>query len=83
MTQPDNTVEAAENHELKVFVDEKSYTFDDADTTGLGIKKKADIPDNYSLYLRQHGSNEPIGDDEPVTLKDGEHFISRPPSNVS
>jgi hypothetical protein len=38
---------------------------------------------DYSLYLRRPGGNEPISDCERVELRDGEHFFSRPPSNVS
>jgi hypothetical protein len=35
------------------------------------------------LYVRREGENEPIRDDEEVHLHEGEHFFSRPPSNVS
>jgi hypothetical protein len=27
------------------------------------------------------GGNEPIGDDDSVQLRDGDHFFARPPSN--
>lgn len=83
MSQPEPAIEITEKRAVKVFIDDKAYTFGDDDTTGLAIKQKAGIPDNYSLYRREHGVNEPIADDEPVELKDGDHFFSRPPSNVS
>jgi hypothetical protein len=51
--------------------------------TGLEIKEKAGIPADYSLYRRMPGDNEPISNEETVDLHDGEHFFSRPPSNVS
>jgi hypothetical protein len=70
-------------HGVKVVIDGQHYTFADDDVTGNQIKKKAGIPDSYSLYRRVHGENEPIADDEPVELHDGDHFFSRPPSNVS
>jgi len=68
---------------VEVFIDDKSYRFETHETTGRQIKEKAHIPDNYSVYLRREGSNEPIADDERVELHNGEHFFSRPPSNVS
>ncbi len=76
-------VEAPERRDVNVFIDDKKYVFEQDDVTGLQIKQKAGIPDDYSLYLRKPGGNEPIRDDEPVELRDGEHFFSRPPSNVS
>lgn len=68
---------------VEVFIDGKPYHFESHDVTARQIKAKAGIPDNYSLYLRREGSNEPIADDEKVELHHGEHFFSRPPSNVS
>jgi hypothetical protein len=84
MAERETTVaEVADHRGIKVFIDDKSYVFADDDVTGRDIKAKAGIPESYSLYLRRHGSNEPIRDDEVVELKEGEHFFSRPPSNVS
>jgi hypothetical protein len=68
---------------VRVFIDGKPYDFETHDTTGKKIKEKAGIADDYSLYLRREGGNEPIRDDEEVHLHEGEHFFSRPPSNVS
>ena len=77
------TEEKKDHGEIVVFIDGKLFQFESDDVTGRQIKEKAQIPDNYSLYLRQEGSNEPIADDERVELHHGEHFFSRPPSNVS
>jgi mannose-6-phosphate isomerase class I len=79
----EHLVATAEPRGVEVFVDGKAFRFESDDVTGRQIKEKAQIPDNYSLYLRQEGSNEPIADDERVELHHGEHFFSRPPSNVS
>jgi hypothetical protein len=68
---------------VRVFIDGKPYDFETQHTTGKKIKEKAGIADDYSLYLRREGGNEPIRDDEEVHLHEGEHFFSRPPSNVS
>ena len=77
------TEEKKDHREMVVFINGRPYHFESDDVTGLQIKEQADIPDNYSLYLRREGSNEPIADDERVELHHGEHFFSRPPSNVS
>lgn len=77
------TEEKKDHGEIVVFIDGKQYHFESDDATGRQIKEKAEIPDNYSLYLRREGSNEPIADDERIELHHGEHFFSRPPSNVS
>lgn len=68
---------------IEIFVNDKKVSFDTNTATGAQIKAKAEVPSNYSLYLRSRGSNEPIGDGEEVELKDGQHFFTRPPSNVS
>ena len=84
MTQPavPTTAQATER-DVHVVIDEKPYVFETHDVTGLQIKATAGIPENYSLYRREHGANEPISNDESVELKQGDHFFSRPPSNVS
>ena len=68
---------------VRVFVNDKPYDFVSDDVTGQEIRARAGIPDGYSLYRRGHGSNEPISDSEQVELHNGDHFFSRPPSNVS
>jgi len=68
---------------VEVVINDKPYRFDHDVVTGRQIKQKASIPDADSLYLRRPGGNEPIADNEEVTLRDGDVFFSRPPSNVS
>jgi Multiubiquitin len=69
--------------EVTVSIDGKPYTFADRRVTGRQLKQAANIPENYSLYLRRHAGNEPIRDDEVVELDRDDQFFSRPPSNVS
>ena len=83
MSQSDAPTAQATKRDLHVVIDDKPYVFETADVTGLQIKMTAGIPVNYSLYRREHGANEPISNDEHVELKEGDHFFSRPPSNVS
>jgi hypothetical protein len=59
------------------------YSFDTEVATGRQIKEKTNIPVGFALYRRVRGGNEPIHDDEPAELHDGDHFFARPPSNVS
>lgn len=80
---PTQDEEKKEHRGVDVFIEDKRYHFESDDATGREIKENAGIPDNYSLYLRRKGENEPIRDDERVELHNGEHFFSRPPSNVS
>lgn len=86
MTQPDTPTTAVVTdraHDVHVVIDDKPYVFETDVVTGLVIKQTAGIPADYSLYRREHGANEPISNDEEVQLKEGDHFFSRPPSNVS
>ncbi len=68
---------------VQVFVNDKKVSFGAEEVTGAQIKSAAGIPADYSLYRRVKGSNEPIGDAELVDLEEGEHFFTRPPSNIS
>ena len=59
------------------------YAFDTEVVTGKQIKETANIPAGFALYRRVQGGNEPIPDDAPVELRNGDHFFARPLSNVS
>lgn len=58
------------------------YAFDTEVATGRQIKEKANIPAGFALYRRMRGGNELIGDDDPVELRDGDHFFARPPPGM-
>ena len=49
------------------------YAFDSDVVTGRQIRETATIPAGFSLSRRVQGGNEPIHDDEPVELRDGDH----------
>jgi hypothetical protein len=59
------------------------HLFDTEVVTGAQIREKANIPARFILYRRVQGGNEQIRDDEPVELRNGDHFFARPPSNGS
>jgi hypothetical protein len=46
--------------------------------TGRQIKKLAGIPADFALYRRARRGNEPILDDDPVEVRNGDHYFSRP-----
>jgi hypothetical protein len=84
--QQTSTQEIGERHEhgpVHVLINGKKYTFASDDVIGRELKAAAGIADDNQLYLRRHGSNEPIADAERVELHSGDEFFSRPPSNVS
>jgi len=75
--------EGTKHRPVTVVINGARVTFPTDDVTGRQIKEAGGIPLDYSLYLRHPGDNEPISNDEPVELHEGDHFFSRPPSNVS
>jgi hypothetical protein len=81
--QVTSAVAADAERAVEVVINDKRYRFDHDVVSGREIKRKAGIPDADSLYLRRPSENEPIADNEEVTLRDGDVFFSRPPSNVS
>ena len=81
--QVTSVVAAGAERAVEVVINDKRYRFDHNVVTGREIKQKGGIPDADALYLRRPGGNEPIADNEEVTLRDGDVFFSRPPSNVS
>jgi hypothetical protein len=80
---PEHETTQIESETVQIFVNNKKVSFGADDVTGAQIKSAAGVAADYSLYRRVKGSNEPIGDAERVDLEEGEHFFTRPPSNIS
>lgn len=59
------------------------FSFDTKLVTGRRIKGAANVPAGFALYRRVQGGNEPITDDAQVEMHNGDHFFTRPTSNVS
>ena len=57
--------------------------FDTSEVTGQQIKEKAGVPLENDLARRQGQKLELITNDQPITLKNGEHFVSLPPGTIS
>lgn len=65
------------------FVDAKQYETEHESLTGADIKKQADVPPTYQLFLEEEGEapDKPISDVEGVNLKGREkHFFAVPPA---
>ena len=86
VSQPGNgdAHDGGHGHEtVEIEINDQHYRYPSHAATGLQLRELASIPDGYSLYRRSHGDSEPIRDAETVELHNGDHFFSRPPSNVS
>ena len=62
---------------------QEKLEFDTTEVTGRQIKEKANVPLDDDLALRHGQKLELITNDQPVTLKDGEHFVALPPGTIS
>jgi hypothetical protein len=58
--------------------------FDSAEVPGRQIKERAGVPLDNDLALRQGQQKlELVTNDQEITLKNGDHFISLPPGTIS
>lgn len=76
-------------HETHIVVEvdgaNKPVVFDHSPATGRQIREKAGAPLTDDLTRLVHGkpSGGNIGLDEPVEIKDGDHFVALPTGKVS
>jgi multiubiquitin len=68
---------------VTVHINGQAHTFPTDEATGAQLIAAAGASSDYSLYLKEHGANEPIPASEQVELNPSQHFFTRPPSNVS
>jgi hypothetical protein len=74
--------------EIHVFIEidrhkQEKLLFDTAEVTGADIKAKGQVPPSDELFLRDGQKLVQIGDQQRITLKNGEHFVALPPGTVS
>ena len=69
------------DREIHVFINRKRFDLGDPVQAGRGLKELAGIPLTDVLFLRQPGKDIVIGNDEKVTLKNGDHLYSQPPAD--
>jgi hypothetical protein len=54
------------------------YTLETEVVTGRQIKEVAGIPPAFSLFRRGSEGKEPVGDEEEVRVRNGDHFFAQP-----
>ena len=64
--------------------DHRKIEFDTDQATARQIKEKAKLSSETDLARREPGKDlELISDDQTITLKNGEHFVSLPAGTIS
>jgi hypothetical protein len=63
-----------------IHIDREQYKIDHSPATGAELRLLAGLGTDVDLYLEEHGDDEDrlIADDDPVELKNGQHFFSTP-----
>lgn len=64
---------------FEIFVNNKRFTTDAEQLTGDQIKSLASAPTDYELFLVHGNDSTPIGPNQTVQIKNGEHFRAIPP----
>ena len=63
--------------------EQKKVEFPTDQVTGQQIKTEAGVPLDNDLARRQGQKLELVTNDQIITIKDGEHFVSLPPGTIS
>ena len=69
--------------EVKITIDNKQFTIHRGSHTVAQLKQLAGIPAAYELEEILQGKLVPLGDDQHVLIKGGEHFVSHPRAGAS
>jgi hypothetical protein len=69
--------------EVKITIDNKQFTIHRGSHTVAQLKQLAGIPAAYELEEIVQGKLVPLGDDQHVVIKGGEHFVSHPRAGAS
>ena len=65
--------------EFEIFINEKLFKTTSPSLTGDQIKALANVPSNYELFLTHGNMSEPVGPNQSIEIKNGEHFRAIPP----
>lgn len=73
---------------IHVFVEidrntQKKLEFETSAVTGRDIKQAADVPLENDLARRQGQKLDLVTNDQPITIKNGDHFVVLPPGTIS
>ena len=69
-------IEIDRNHKEKL-------EFETSEVTGRQIKEQAGVPLDNDLARRQGQKLELVTNDQTITIKNGDHFVSLPPGTIS
>lgn len=68
-------------HQIHVFINKTKYELESPITTGAALKALAGIAVSDVLFLQRPGDDEVVANDGQVTLKNGDHLHSQPPTD--
>lgn len=66
---------------IRVFINKTKYELESPITTGAALKALASLAAADVLFLQRPGEDEVIGNEQTITLKNGDHLHSQPPAD--
>ncbi len=81
--------EVNKSQTIRIFVEVEVHKppvkleFDTSEVTGRTIKERAGVPLDNDLARRQGQKLELVTNDDPITIRNGDHFVSLPPGTIS
>jgi hypothetical protein len=76
-TESQNKDEQEKTEQVSIIVNNKSVAVP-KHTTGAGIKSAAGVPATFELFHIKEKKEIPVGDEEKLTVKEGEKFTASP-----
>lgn len=93
MTKPDSEdgsgSDSRKPQTIRIFVEVEVHKppvklqFDTSEVTGRTIKHRAGVPLDNDLARREEQKLELVTNDETITIKNGDRFVSLPPGTIS
>lgn len=77
MSATEQQSQAKKTDEVGILVNNKAVSVP-KHTTGAEIKSRAGVPATFELFEVKGKKEEPVGDDDKVTVKEGDRFIASP-----
>ncbi len=72
-----------ETKPVTIFVNNKEVVLPDGKTTGLEIKKAANVPLDFTLYRKKDTHLDEVKDDDHITAHKDEQFVAVSGQDVS
>ncbi|MDQ5819909.1 MAG: hypothetical protein M3540_00515 [Actinomycetota bacterium] len=77
MSTTEKQSQEKKSDEVSILVNNKAVTVP-KHTTGAEIKSRAGVPATFQLFEVKGKKEEPVGDDDKVTARQGDRFIASP-----